>query len=329
MSTKIFITGGDGLLGSNLIRELVKRGFSPRVLIQPERNSPTLNGLDIEKVPGDLLEGGAKIKSAMEGCEVVFHCAAITNLWANPELVFKVNLEGTRKVLDSCLENKIQRLVFVGSASSFQFGTKENPGDETGAFPPIYRGMAYMESKHQAMKLVLEYVRKKGLDAVVVCPTFMLGDYDYGPSSGELIQQFIKMGLRYVSPGGRNFAYVRDVARGMLSALEKGRTGQVYILGGENLSYLEFFSQVAEITGLSPPKASLPCPLILASGAFASVYGKLRGKRSKFNLKMAQIACLGTYYSSEKAKRELDLPQTSVRKAIEESINSLKRYGYI
>ncbi len=329
MSTKIFITGGDGLLGSNLIRELVKKGFSPRVLIQPERNSPTLNGLDIEKVPGDLLEGGAKIKSAMEGCEVVFHCAAITNLWADPELVFKVNLEGTRKVLDSCLENKIQRLVFVGSASSFQFGTKENPGDETGAFPPIYRGMAYMESKHQAMKLVLEYVRKKGLDAVVVCPTFMLGDYDYGPSSGELIQQFIKMGLRYVSPGGRNFAYVRDVAQGMLSALEKGRTGQVYIMGGENLSYLEFFSQVAEIAGLSPPKASLPCPLILASGAFASVYGKLRGKRSKFNLKMARLACLGTYYSSEKAKRELDLPQTPVRKAIEESINSLKRYGYI
>ncbi len=329
MSTKIFITGGDGLLGSNLVRELLKKGYSLRVLVQPQRNSPTLNGLEIEKVSGDLLEEGNKLKEAMNGCEVVFHCAAITNLWAKRELVFKVNLEGTKKILDACLENKIQRLIFVGSASSFQFGTKKKPGDESGGFPQIYRGMAYMESKHQAMKLVLEYVREKGLDAVVVAPTFMLGDYDYGPSSGELIQQFIKRGLKYVSSGGRNFAYVVDVAQAMISALEKGKTGEVYILGGENLNYLEFFRLVAEVSGITPPRAQLPSPLILAGGAFASIYGKVIQKPVKFNLKMARIACLGTYYSSEKAKKELDMPQTPIKKAIEESIKSLKRYGYI
>ncbi len=329
MSTRVFITGGDGLLGSNLVRELIKQDYSVRVLIQPNRNSPTLDGLDIEKISGDLLDDASKLKEAMSGCDVVFHCAAITNLWADPKLVFKVNLEGTRKILDACLERKIQRLIFVGSASSFQFGTKEKPGNEQGGFPKIYQGMAYMESKHRAMKLVLEYVRERGLDAVVVAPTFMLGDYDYGPSSGDLIRQFIRQGLRFVSSGGRNFAYVGDVAKAMISALEKGRKGEVYILGGENLSYLEFFQKVAEVAGVNPPIAQLPSPFILLAGAFASIYGRLLGKRVKFNLKMARIACLETYYSSEKAKKELDMPQTPIKKAIEESISSLKRYRYI
>jgi len=329
MSKRVLVTGADGLLGSNLVRELIEQGFSVRALIQPGSKSPTLNGLAIERNTGDLLANDGILSQAVQDCEAVFHCAAITNMWAKPELVFKVNFEGTRRVLDACVSHKVKKLVFVGSASSFQFGSLENPGNELNPFPEAYIGMPYMESKHQAMKLVKEYVASKNLDAVIVAPTFMLGPYDSGPSSGELIRQFIKRRMRYVSPGGRNFVYTRDVAKAMVSALEKGRAGEAYILAGKNLTYLDFFTRVAKIAGVNPPKAVLPGFLVVLAGASGSVYGKISGKPAQLNWKMAKMACLGTYYSPEKAIKELGMPQTPVEKAIEDSYKSLKEYGYL
>lgn len=326
---KVLITGADGLLGSNLVRELLACGFSVRAFIQPGSESPTLKDLPVEKVFGDLLAEDAILAEAVKGSDAVFHCAAITDLWAEPELVFKVNLEGTRKVLDACVSAQVKRLVFVGSASSFQFGPLEHPGDEQGSFPKAYRGTAYMESKYQAMKLVREYISDKGLNAVIVAPTFVFGAYDFRPSSGELIRQFIKRGLKFVSPGGRNFVYVRDVAKAMVSALERGASGEPYILGGTNLTYLEFFSKVARITGLKAPRYQLPKSLVLFGGLVGSVYGEISGKPALFNLKMARHSCLGTYYSPAKAVKELGMPQTPVEKAIEESYQSLKEFGHI
>ena len=329
MSNQVLVTGADGLLGSNLVRELIGRGFAVRVLIQPGSKSRTLDGLGLEKITGDLLADDGTLAQAAGGCDAIFHCAAITNMWAKPELVFQVNLEGTRRVLDACVARKIKKLIFVGSASSFQFGSREKPGDEQAPFAPAYKGMPYMESKHQAMNLVKEYVKNKGLDAKIVAPTFMLGGYDFGPSSGELIRQFLKRKLGSVSPGGRNFVYVRDVAKAMVNALEQGRTGEAYILAGENLTYWEFFGKVAKIAGVPAPKRVLPSGVVVLAGLAGSAYGKISGKPAQLNLKMAQMACLGTYYNPAKARSELGLPAAPVEKAIEESLASLKQYGHI
>jgi dihydroflavonol-4-reductase len=326
---KVLVTGADGLLGSNLTRELISRDFSVRVYIQPGTSSTTLEGLPVEKLTGDLLADDGILSEAVSGCEGVFHCAAITDLWAAPDLVWKVNMEGTRRVLEACVSGKVKRLVYVGSASSFQFGTRENPGDETRSFAPVYKGVAYMESKHQAMNLVQEYVSDKGLDAVIVAPTFMIGPYDFRPSSGELIKQYIKRGLGFASPGGRNFAHVRDVAKAMVSALEGAEKGGCYILGGENLTYLEFFSKVAKIAGVKPPRLVIPRPLVLFGGSLGRVYELISGKPALFNLQMARFSCLGTYYSSARAIKELGMPQTRIENAIEESIQSLKEYGHL
>ena len=329
MPSKVLVTGADGLLGSNLTRELIELGFSVRVLLQPQSKSRTLNGLPVEKIIGDLITEDDVLKQAVNGMEAVFHCAAITNMWANRELVFKVNLEGTRRILELCTTNKVRRLVFVGSASSFQFGSMENPGTEQGAFPIEYKGIAYMESKHQALNLVRQYVLEKGLDAVMVMPTFMLGAYDSGPSSGELIRQFIIRKMRFVSPGGRNFVYVKDVARAMISALERGKKGEAYILGGKNLTYLDFFQKVARLTGVNPPKLKLPGFLVVLAGLSGSAYERIFKKPIGLNLQMARLACLGTYYNPAKAVQELGMAQTPIEIAIAESLQSLKEYGYL
>ena len=148
------VIGADGLLGSHLVRKLIERDYSVRVFIQPQSRSPTLDDLPVRLIKGDLLDEDGQLEKAVEGCRYVFHCAAITDMWADKEIVWKVNLDGTRRVLDACCEKGIRRLVFTGSASSYQFGTIENPGDESGSFPPAYRGIAYKDNRGIAQRMI-------------------------------------------------------------------------------------------------------------------------------------------------------------------------------
>ena len=326
---KAFITGADGLLGSNLVRVLLAAGHSVRVLIQPGSRSRSLEGLPLERREGDLLDRGDGLASAMSACEAVFHCAAITDQWAPAEIVWKVNEGGTRNVLEAGVKAGVKKLVAVGSASSFQFGPRERPGDESAPFPESYRGIAYMESKHRAAELVKEFAAERGVPACVVAPTFLIGPYDSRPSSGELIRQFIQRRLKFTSPGGRNFVHAGDAAAAMLSAYESGRSGETYILGGENLSYLEFFGKVARAAGLPAPKFVVPEPLILMAGCAGSAYERVSGRRALLNLTLAKLSVLGTYYSAAKAKKELGLAQSGIDQAIELAIASLREYGHL
>jgi len=326
---QVLITGADGLLGSNLVRELLGQGHAVRVFLQPGSRSTTLAGLDLTKIEGDLLDGGPVLSSSIKGCDAVFHLAAITDPRADAGLTWKVNYEGARKVLDACLDAAVKKLVFVGSASSFQFGTLDRPGDETCPFPDAYRGYPYMESKHRAAALVKDYVREKGLDAVIVCPTFMIGAYDSRPSSGEIIRQFIVRKPPAVPPGGRSFVCVQDAARAAAAALTKGRRGETYILGGHNLTYMDFFTKVAEVSGQRPPKAKLPASLILLGGAAGSLYEKVTGRPPLINLPLARLAPLGTYYSSAKAVAELGMVHTPIEQGIREAIDGLREYGHL
>lgn len=326
---KVFVTGADGLLGSNLVRELLSRDFEVRAVVHPSSDSPTLDGLPVEKRTGDITGDADELARLMEGCEAVFHCAAVTDQWAGRDFVWKVNCDGARNVLDACESAKIGRLIFVGSASCFQPGTRDAPGDETGGFPDVYRGEAYAESKHAATGLVRDYVAKGRADAVIIAPTFMIGPYDYRPSSGELIRQFIARGLKAVSPGGRNFVHARDVAAAMVAALDSGKTGETYIAGGGNYTYMEFFGKVARIAGMQPPKVVLPGAAVLAGGLAGSVYEKISGKRPLINYRMARLALVKAFYTPAKAVGKLGMPQTPIERAIEENIASLKEYGHI
>lgn len=326
---KVLVTGGDGLLGSNLVRVLLERGLGVRVLVQPGSTAPTLDGLAIERHEGDMMDR-ANLAEALPGCGAVIHCAAVTDPWADPQLVWDVNLEGTRRLLEASLAEGVVRFVQIGSASSFQFGTIDDPADDSSPFPEAYRGYAYQESKHAATKLVQEYAVKRGLSALVVAPTFMIGANDYRPSGGELVLQFLKRGMPFVPPGGRNFVNAADVAAAAANALYSGRAGEVYITGGHNLTYLDFFRRVALAAGTKPPKWVLPGRAVQLAGAVGSARKRLTGKsRGVLDLRMARLAVFGTYYDARKAVSELGLSTTPVEDAIEQCISSLREYGHL
>lgn len=328
MST-VLVTGAAGLLGNNLVRLLVERGFAVRGYEHPAANINVLDGLPIEWIRGDLCQPGSPLHQAVKGVDAVFHCAAITDLRAPKDLAWDVNLEGTRAVLHACEEYAIDRLVFVGSASSFAFGSREAPGTESSPFPRAYNGLNYMESKYAALQLVRQTVAEKKLDIVTVAPTFMLGPHDPRPSSGELIMRFVNQKLRFASPGGRNFAHVVDVATAMINALEKGKSGECYLLGGHNIDYLEFFAAVAKATGLPAPLGKIPTPLIRSLGVLGSTWQAISRRQVLLDRTIARLACYRTFYDSAKAIRELNMPLSPLQTGIQDSINSLVEYGHI
>jgi len=302
VSRTALVTGADGLLGSHLVRKLLCQGFAVRAFLHPGSASPTLEGLPVERMAGDLTLDDGRLAEAVRGCAFVFHCAAVTDMWCPDRTVWEVNDGGTRRVVEACLAGGVERLVFTGSASTFQFGPMERPGDEGGPYPAAYRGIAYMESKHRATQRV----------------------------PGELIRQFLQRGLRFTSPGGRCFAYAPDVADALVAAARKGRTGECYIAGGHNETYLEFFRRVAAAAGTArPPVANLPGAAVLAAGAAGSLLQRVTGKTVAINRTIARLSLLGTYYSSRKAVEELGMPCAPLGEAIEESIKSLRDYGYI
>ncbi|TNF23706.1 MAG: NAD-dependent epimerase/dehydratase family protein, partial [Deltaproteobacteria bacterium] len=322
------VTGADGLLGSHIVRELLDAGHAVRVLVQAGSASPTLDGLEIARVTGDLLDP-ASLAAAVRGCDRVVHAAAITDIGAGRERTFAVNVDGTRNVVDACLAEGVGRLVFVGSASAHGFGSLESPGDETSPFPDAHRGMVYAESKHAAAELVRDAVAARGLDAVLVAPTFMLGDHDWRPSSGEMLRQYLERGVPAVPPGGRNFANAADVARGIVAAAERGERGETYLLGGENLTYGAFFEEVARHASASPPRWVLPGPVVLGFGAAGSLLGKLGGKAPELDLPIARAAVVEAFYSSAKAERELGYVRTPIALGIASELGALRRFGHL
>jgi dihydroflavonol-4-reductase len=326
---KALVTGADGLLGGNLVREMIHRGIDARAIVHPKSLSRTLDGLPIERITGDILDADGLAKAA-EGCDAVFHVAASTALWPpKAPIITAVNVEGTRNMLDAAVKAGVKRFIHVGSASSFGYGTKERPGDETTPFKYADFGLAYFDSKLEAQKIALRYAADGALDVVVVNPTFMIGPFDSGPSSGKMISRFVDMKLPFYPPGGRNFIHARDAAKGMLAALERGRSGECYLLGNRNMDMKEFFSLVARVAGIRPPSLEIPKEVMMIAGTAGSALGNLTGKQPELSYEMARSSCVGAYYSAAKAIRELELPQTLVETAVEEAYDWLVKNGHI
>jgi len=326
---KILVTGADGLLGSNLVRELLKRGHTLRAFVQPGRQQKTLDGLSIEKFSGNLLNRDEVLKAA-EGCDAVIHCAASTSVWpTRSEIINTVNIEGTRSIIEAVKKNKLQRLIYIGTANSFGFGSKNSPGIEGNPYKSDTYGLDYMDSKYKAQQLILQEVKENGLPAVIVNPTFMFGPYDSNPSSGAMIVALYKGRVPGYTSGGRNYVCAKDAAVAIANALTKGRVGECYILGNQNLSYREAFGKIAAAIGVKPP--SLPIPSLFAKlyGRIGSLIGRLSGKAPAISYPLSRIACDEHYYNPAKAVNELELPQTPVEVGIKECFEWLKENGYL
>lgn len=325
---KVFVTGPDGLLGSNLVRELLQDDYQVKAFVFPGSRSKTLDGLPIERASGNILNID-DLRQAMADCDVVIHAAANTNVWpTRSEKIRKVNLQGTQNAVQAALDCGIKRFIYVSSASSYHHGTKKEPGNEQQPFTGARYGLDYIDSKYHAQEYVLESVRNNGLPGVVINPTFMFGEFDSLPSSGRMILAVYHGKVPGYTAGGKNFVYVRDVARAIVNAITLGRVGECYIAGHVNLHYKELFEIIAGVVGVEPPKYQLPDLVMRLIGWGGTAMGRLFRTTPALNHATAQISCDSQFYSPAKAVKELHMPQTEIDSAIRSAFHWLKSNHY-
>ncbi len=324
----VLLTGANGFLGSHLARGLLERGYAVRAFIRSSSDLNSLIDLPLDRWQGDLRDAD-DVMAATYGCDYVIHAGALAQVNpARSPVIWDVNLRGTENVLAAARRVGIQRLVYVGTANVFGFGSKKRPGDETCPYAGVSYGLDYMDSKRAATNRVVKAVRN-GIPAILVHPTFMLGPSDSKPTSNQMLLSLYQGRIPGYPPGGKNYVAVTDVATATINALTMGRLGESYILGNENLSYREAFALMAQVMGIAPPRLRLPAMVSSAYGWFADLKTDLTGNLSMINQAMVETANHGHYFSAAKARAELALPQTPVRTAVEQAFVWFRQNGYL
>ncbi|TGE25246.1 NAD-dependent epimerase/dehydratase family protein [Hymenobacter aquaticus] len=328
MPDTVLVTGAGGFLGRHLVQELLRRGYRVRALVRPGSPVPP-DARPVEWRTGDLTHP-ATLAGLADGCTAVIHAAALAqvNPARNPA-VWAANLGGTEAVLALARQAGVGRFVYVGTANVFGFGSRLHPGDETRPYAGQRYGLDYMDSKQAATQRVRQAAAQEQLPAVLVHPTFMLGPGDAKPTSNALLLELYRGKLPGYPPGGKNYVHVRDVAVATVNALTMGRVGESYILGNENLSYREAFSLMSRLMGVRPPAYALPAWLCQAYGTICDMQARLTGRPAQLNTAMTAVANDGHYFTPQKARVELALPQTSVERAVADAFHWFKVHRYV
>ncbi|NEO80563.1 hopanoid-associated sugar epimerase [Moorena sp. SIO4G3] len=323
MAIKAFVTGGTGFIGAHVVRSLLEAGYSVRALVRPTSQLDNLEGLDIEVVIGDLNDPG--LSELMQGCQVLFHVAAHYSLWqADRDLLYRNNVQGTRNVLQSAAQAGIERTVYTSSVAAIGVGKPGEIVDETHQSPVEKLVGDYKKSKFFAEREAIK-AAESGQDVVIVNPSAPIGPMDIKPTpTGEIIVRFLQQKMPFYLDTGLNFIDVRDVAQGHLLALDRGKKGDRYILGNQNLSFKSLLEQLAEITGLSAPQKTVPVWLPLSMAWIDECVLTVFGKTPSIPLNGVRMAQHPMYYDASKAVRELGLPQSSIRKALKDAVDWLR-----
>ena len=325
---KALVTGANGFLASNVVRELNRREYSVRAMVRSTADLRALQGTDCELFYGNITNIIHAVE-AVKDCDVVIHVAADTSQhYTTVESYMHTNVLGTLNMLEASVKNNVKRFIFVSTANTFGYGTKSSPGNEN--MPPKYPFTAsgYALSKMKAQELVLEYGNNRKIETVVVNPTFMIGPYDTKPSSGKIITMIYNKKFVLVPTGGKNFIHVADVAAGICNAIDKGKSGSCYLLANENLSYSEFYTKLEEVAGKPFFQIKLPSRLLHVTALLVKLASK-SGFKSDLNPVNARILGVDNYYSGKKAVNELMLPQTPVDIAISDALEWFRKNGYV
>lgn len=328
MATRVFVTGGTGFIGANLIRLLLQSGYEVRVLVRPTSRLDNLQGLDLETVSGDLND--PQLWQQMVGCQYLFHVAAHYSLWqADRELLYKYNVLGTRNVLAAARQAGIERTIYTSSVAAIGVGDRAIPVDETHQTTLDRLVGHYKKSKFLAEQAAIRAVQT-GQDIVIVNPSSPIGAWDLKPTpTGDIILRFLRRQMPFYLDTGLNFIDVRDVAWGHLLALQKGTPGDRYILGNQNLTLKELLNQLAKLTGLPAPQRSIQAWLPLSVAWIDEHILASFGKTPTVPLDGVRMAKHPMYYNSTKAVRELGLPQSSVTTALKDAVDWFVTHGYV
>ncbi|MEI7597633.1 MAG: NAD-dependent epimerase/dehydratase family protein [Bacteroidota bacterium] len=314
----VLVTGANGLLASNIIAELLAKGYSVKGLLRNCNNFQLKAHPNLELAQGDIVDKEC-IKNALKDCSCVIHVAAITEQsLLHYSDYSSVNVDATEALIRAAAINEIETFVYVSSANTFGYGLNENRENETIEMKAPFTKSHYAKSKFEGQQIALSY--KDKMKVVVVNPTFMLGTYDSKPSSGEIILMGYKKKIIFYPSGGKNFVHVQDAAKGTVNAMKFGKSGESYILANENLSYKSFFQKLSTTTYNNPIYIMIPKYLLLLIGLFGSIIRKL-GIKTSISLTNMRILCINNFYNNHKAKRDLKLRFQSTEKAISDSLD--------
>jgi dihydroflavonol-4-reductase len=327
-NVKALVTGGSGFIGSAVVLKLLRRGEPLRALVRSKAQPGNLAKLDVELVEGDLLER-ASLDRALAGCDRVYHLAAVYANWLpDRSVILRANVDGTRSLLQACLDRKIERVVYTSSVAALGAHGRM-PANESAQFNLRETGDAYHISKYEAEQVALEFAAK-GLPVVILNPSNPIGPRDVRPTpTGALILSVLKKQLPAYVDGGINVIDVDDVAAGHLAAMERGRPGERYVLGNANLSIRDYFSMIGEIGGVQPPSLRLPVSMAIATGYLYEAMATMTKKPPMTTAAWVKVGSRYSFWDSSKAIRELGLPQTPVRESLKKAIDWFRENGYL
>src|SRR6202166_3738677 len=324
-----FVTGATGFLGSHVARALADQGAELRLLVRPTSNLRNLEGHKAETAVGDLRDA-ASLEKAMSGCDTVFHVAADYRLWVrDPQEMYRSNVDGTRAILEAARKNGVRRVVYTSSVATVGFTRNGHPADEDSPVSLADMIGHYKRSKFMAEQVALEAARG-GMHVVVVNPTTPVGEQDVKPTpTGRIVVDFLKRKFPAYVETGLNLVDVTECARGHVAALEKGRTGELYILGGQNLTLKQILDKLAAITGLPSPKIKLPYAVALAAGVIDEVVpGRILGGEPRATIDAVRMGRKKMFVSCAKAERELGWKIVPVDDALRRAAEGVRRNRY-
>jgi dihydroflavonol-4-reductase len=340
---KAFVTGATGFVGSHVARVLAEQGAELRLLVRTSSDLKNIQDLKAERVTGDLRDP-ASLEKVMSGCDAVFHVAADYRLWVkDPDQMYRANVEGTRAILQAARNNRVRRMVYTSSVATIGFGNSRpvaknttrtgRPTDSSAdEESPVSLGDMighYKRSKFMAEQVVIK-AGQSGMDVVIVNPSTPIGERDIKPTpTGRIVVDFLKKKFPAYVDTGLNLVDVRACAEGHVAALERGRSGERYILGGENLTLKQILDRLAAITGLPSPKVKLPYFVALASGVVdTAVTGVLLGREPRVTIDAVRMGRKKMFVSSAKAERELAWKAGSVNDALRRAVEWFRTNGY-
>jgi dihydroflavonol-4-reductase len=322
------VTGATGLLGSVLVRELVSRGRVVKVFVRKTSDTVCFNGCEVEKIYGDVLDVDSLVR-AFKDAENVYHLASELSIMPGPNKNLReVNLAGTDNVIKACFECGIKRLIYTSSIHAFKEVKNVSNIDESLPFDPSSPMGEYNRTKAMASIAVKKAVTE-GLNAVIVCPTAIIGPYDFRISNmGTLFIDYCSKRQKIIIDGAYDFVDVRDVAVGHILAAEKGKTGETYILSGQRLTIPELMSILEDLTGIPAPKHKLPQWLAYAVAFVTPVYYKLSGNKPTFTTYSLRTVKSNSFISHKKASEELGFSPRPIRETIEDNLKWFKDNNY-
>jgi dihydroflavonol-4-reductase len=318
------VTGASGFLGWHVARLLVERGHRVRALVRP---SSKIRELDAEPVVGDLRDAGS-VEHATAGCGLVFHVAADYRLWAADEReLYSSNLDGTRHVLEAARHAGVDRVVYTSTVGCIGVPAGGEGNEDCPVSLDEMKG-AYKRSKFLAERAALEFAAS-GLPVIIVNPTAPVGDHDSKPTpTGRIVLDFLKGDMPAFIDTGLNIVDARDVALGHILAGERGRIGERYILGSENLTLAQILGKLAAISGRAAPTVKLPYAVAYAAGVVTTAWARVTGKPPRAPLDAVRMARKKMFVSHAKAARELGFAPGPAEGALWRAVEWFRANGY-